>query len=222
MKSTTHVLYLHGFRSSPQSAKAQLMAQWLAHQHPSVRWSCPTLPASPLEVALVIRQQLMEWPADSSVVIGSSLGGFYATWAAAQHGCSAILLNPAVHPARDLSGYVGVHPCWHDPSQQIEVKHSHIEEMKCLYVGRGQDCLSEPDRSMAPALADPERLLAVIAKGDDLLDWREMHARYAWAQTHVLQESDHGISDFSLHLPVLSVFLFGQPFGLGQNQSCSK
>ena len=182
MISTTHVLYLHGFRSSPLSAKAQLTAQWLAKQHPGVQLACPQLPVSPLEAAELIRDIMSDWPSGSCAVIGSSLGGFYATWAAAEHGCAAVLLNPAVHPARDLSGYVGVHPCWHDPSQHIEVKHSHIEEMKCLYVGRGLDCLSETDRFMAPALADPERLLAVIAKGDELLDWREMHARFAWAQ----------------------------------------
>lgn len=210
MTSTTHVLYLHGFRSSPQSAKAQLMAQWLALHHPDVHWACPPLPVSPLEAAAVIRDAVSDWPSRSSAVIGSSLGGFYATWAASIHGCSAVVLNPAVHPARDLSGYIGVHPCWHDPLQHIEVKQDHIEEMKNLYVGRGLACLSETDRSSSPALADPERLLAVIAKGDELLDWREMHARYVWAQTYVLQASDHGISDFSEHLHTLSDFLFEQ------------
>ena len=210
MTSSTHVLYLHGFRSSPLSAKAQLMAQWLALHHPCVYWACPQLPVSPLEAAEVIQDILSGWPSRSSTVIGSSLGGFYATWAAAQHGCAAVLLNPAVHPARDLLGYLGVHPCWHDPSQQLEVTPAHIEEMKDLYVGQGLGCLSETDRSSARPLADPERLLAVIAKGDELLDWREMHARYAWAQTHVLEASDHGISDFSEHLHVLSNFLFKQ------------
>ena len=210
MTSSTHVLYLHGFRSSPQSAKAQLMAQWLALRHPDVHWACPQLPVSPLEAAEVIQDILSGWPSRSSTVIGSSLGGFYATWAAAQHGCAAVLLNPAVHPARDLLGYLGVHPCWHDPSQQLEVTPAHIEEMKDLYVGQGLGCLSETDRSSARHLADPERLLAVIAKGDELLDWREMHARYAWAQTYVLEASDHGISDFSQHLHVLSDFLFKQ------------
>jgi hypothetical protein len=80
--------------------------------------------------------------------------------------------------------------------------------MKSLYVGRGLDCLTASDRCKSQALTDPERLLAVIAKGDELLDWREMHARYAWAQTYVLQASDHGISDFSEHLHVVSDFLF--------------
>ena len=131
MTSTTHVLYLHGFRSSPESAKAQLMAKWLAREHPGVYWACPHLPVSPMEAAEVTRHILKDWPAQSSTVIGSSLGGLYATWAAA-------------------------------------------------------------DRLSAQALVDPERLLAVIAKGDELLNWRKMYARYAYAQTHVLEESDHG------------------------------
>lgn len=210
MNAATHVLYLHGFRSGPRSAKAQLMAQWLAQHHPGVQWACPQLPHSPLEAAAVIRRIVQDWPPGSSVVIGSSLGGFYATWAAAQHKCAAIALNPAVHPARDLAAYTGVHPCWHDPSQYIDIKPVFMEEMKNLYIGRGLAWLSESDQSRSQALADPDRLLAVIAKGDELLDWREMHARYAWAQTYVLEASDHGISDFPRHLHVVSDFLFGQ------------
>ena len=156
----------------------------------------------------MIRYILKDWPAQTSTVIGSSLGGFYATWAAAEHGMAAIVLNPAVHPARDLAAYIGVHPCWHDPAQHIEIKPGHMEEMKRLYVGRGLDCLTASDRCKSQALTDPERLLAVIAKGDELLDWREMHARYAWAHTCVLPVSDHGISDFADHMNVVSDFLF--------------
>jgi predicted esterase YcpF (UPF0227 family) len=208
MTHTTHVLYLHGFRSSPESAKAQLMAQWLASEHPGVHWACPQLPVSPQEAADVIRHILKDWPAQTSAVIGSSLGGFYATWAAAEHGLAAVVLNPAVHPARDLTAYIGIHPCWHNPAQHIEVKPGHMEEMKNLYVGRGLGCFTESDRSKSQALADPERLLAVIAKGDEVLDWHEMFARYSYAQTYVLESSDHGISDFANHLNVVSDFLF--------------
>jgi predicted esterase YcpF (UPF0227 family) len=143
MTHTTHVLYLHGFRSSPQSAKAQLMAKWLAREHSSVYWACPQLPASPLEAAAAIRLILKNWPADSSTVIGSSLGGFYATWAASEHRSAAVVLNPAVHPARDLAAYIGIHPCWHDPAQHIEIKPVYMQEIKTLYVGSGLDFLTE-------------------------------------------------------------------------------
>jgi predicted esterase YcpF (UPF0227 family) len=75
----THLLYLHGFRSSPQSAKARAMAQRMAERHPEVQWWCPQLPPSPKEAMRLILQGTAGWPRGSMAVVGSSLGGFYAT-----------------------------------------------------------------------------------------------------------------------------------------------
>ena len=96
--TTTHLLYLHGFRSSPQSAKARLMAQHMQAQHPDVIWLCPQLPPSPQEAMAMVSRATADWPAEHMAVVGSSLGGFYATWVAEQRGCRAALLNPAVNP----------------------------------------------------------------------------------------------------------------------------
>ena len=98
----THLLYLHGFRSSPQSAKARAVAQRVLQQHPDVTWWCPQLPPSPREAMALVAEGIAGWPLASMAVVGSSLGGFYATWVAARTGCRAVLLNPAVDPARDL------------------------------------------------------------------------------------------------------------------------
>ena len=206
MKSTTHVLYLHGFRSGPLSAKAQWLAKWLGEHHPQVHWRCPQLPVSARMSAELIQHTLQDWPAQSTVVIGSSLGGFYATWAAAMHGCAAVVLNPAVHPSRDLAAYIGTHTAWHDDSQRVEVTADHLREFYPLYVGDGLRLC--PDIDSAP-LADPARILAMVATGDEVLDWQEMLARYPSAQTYVIPGSDHGISDFAQHIGVLSAFLFG-------------
>ena len=96
---TTHLLYLHGFRSSPQSAKAQKMAAVVRDQFPGVVWWCPQLPPSPQLAVQSICDGTADWPA-SMAVVGSSLGGFYATTIAEQKCCKAVLLNPAVEPAR--------------------------------------------------------------------------------------------------------------------------
>ena len=97
-----HLLYLHGFRSSPASFKARRMADWLASHRPDVRWWCPQLPPSPAAAWALINQGIADWPRDNLAVVGSSLGGFYATAVAESTGCPAVLLNPAVEPARDL------------------------------------------------------------------------------------------------------------------------
>jgi hypothetical protein len=203
----THVLYLHGFRSSPESTKAKFLQQWFGQHYPRIHWECPQLPASARESADAIEHTLQTWQPRSSLVIGSSLGGFYATWAAAKFGCAACLLNPAVHPARDLAGHVGVHPSWHDPDILIEIKPDYIEELKALYVSRALDLLRKEEVTPMHVRRDTSNLLAVIATGDEVLDWQEMSARYPKHQQYLIQGSDHGITDFADHVHVLAAFL---------------
>ena len=81
---TTHLLYLHGFRSSPQSAKARTMAQYVQTQHPHVTWFCPQLPPSPQAAMQLVMAHVQDWPSAQMAVIGSALGGYYATWGAHQ------------------------------------------------------------------------------------------------------------------------------------------
>lgn len=188
----THLLYLHGFRSSPQSAKARALAQHMASHRPDVHWWCPQLPPSPREAMALLLQGSADWPRESMAVVGSSLGGFYATWVAEQTGCKAVLLNPAVNPARDLEKYIGEQTCWQDPQERFFFQPEFVQELRDLA------CAS---------LTRPERYLAVIAKGDELLDWRESHARYAGAQLRLLEGSDHGITDFDQQLPAVMAFL---------------
>ena len=184
----THLLYLHGFRSSPLSAKAQRMAHEVATQHPAVHWWCPQLPHSPQAAMAMVADGIAQWPKDSMAVVGSSLGGFYATWVAEHTGCKAVLLNPAVNPARDLEKYIGEQTSWHDPQESFFVQAEFMNELIALQSG---------------VLQHPSNYLAVIAKGDEVLDWHEMHARYAATQVLLLEGGDHAISDFQVHLPLV-------------------
>jgi predicted esterase YcpF (UPF0227 family) len=117
------------------------------------------------------------------------------------------LLNPAVHPARDLAGYIGVHPSWHDPDILIEIKPDDLEALKALYVSRGMTLLPEHEVTAAHITHDASNLLAMIATGDEVLDWQEMSARYPANQQYIIQGADHGITDFAEHVHVLKSFL---------------
>ena len=193
MPHTTHLLYLHGFRSSPQSAKARRMAAWVAGQRPDLVFACPQLPPSPAAAIALAEALVAGWPRATMALMGSSLGGFYATVLAERLGCPAVLLNPAVDPARDLAAHLGEQTCWQDPAQHFFFRPEFVDEL----------------RSLTPAGAPtrPERYLAVIAKGDEVLDWREMHARYAGCRLKLLEGSDHGLSDFDDYLHELTDFL---------------
>jgi predicted esterase YcpF (UPF0227 family) len=189
---TTHLLYLHGFRSSPQSAKAQKMAALVQQAHPNVVWWCPQLPPSPLKAMQQLHQGLTSWPRETMAVIGSSLGGFYATAIAESYGCKAVLLNPAVDPARSLAKYIGEQHSWQNPDECFFFEPRFIDELRELQAG---------------ALKNPANYLAIIAKGDEVLDWREMAARYSDAQQYLLEGGDHALSDFDEHLPLILDFL---------------
>jgi hypothetical protein len=190
--SPTHVLYLHGFRSSPKSAKAQCMGAWMRAHRPDVQWWCPQLPPSPKESLAMLFEQLASWPVDRMAVVGSSLGGFYATVVAELTGCRAALLNPAINPARDLAGHIGDLTSFHDPDDHFYFRAEYVTQL----------------RVMTPRMITrPERYFAIVAKGDEVLDWREMIARYPGATIRLLEGGDHALSDFDEHLPPLLAFL---------------
>ncbi len=203
----THLLYLHGFRSSPQSFKAQRLQAWLQAHRPAVVWCCPQLPTAPAAAWALMQALTADWPTQTMAVLGSSLGGFYATALAEARGCRALVMNPAVEAARDLAGYVGEVTQYHRPEERFEFRREDVEALRQL---------------RAPAISRPERYAAIIAKGDELLDWREMSARYAGASIRLLEGSDHALSDFDDHLPWLLQWLgldasAGSPAAMGQS-----
>lgn len=174
------ILYLHGFRSSPSSFKARRLQAHFAERGEAARFLCPQLPPSPAEAFALVRGLVNGREATSFAVIGSSLGGFYATAFAEATGCRAVLINPGVWPARDLAKYIGEQQAWHS-DERFYFRSEYIGELQALTVG---------------AITRPERYLLLAATGDEVLDWQEMVARYDGANQHVIEGSDHGLSDF--------------------------
>ncbi len=168
------------------------MAARVARDHPGVQWWCPQLPPSPRAAMALVQAGIAGWPRERMTVVGSSLGGFYATWVATRTGCRAVLLNPAVDPARDLARYIGAQTAWHDPSEHFFFQPEYVDELHAL---------------ACPGQPRPEQVFALIAKGDEVLDWREMVARYPGAQMELLEGGDHAISDFVQHIDTVIDFL---------------
>lgn len=189
---TTHLLYLHGFRSSPQSVKARMVADYVRHRHSQVVWLCPQLPASPAQAMQQVLAAVADWPGASMAVVGSSLGGYYASYVAQHKRCKSALLNPAVFPDRTLAHYIGTQPQWHNPDEAIFFRAEYIDELRSLAT-----------RERPPA--GPE--LGIFCTGDEVLNWRDMVQRYPQARQHIVEGGDHAISDFAQHLPVLAEFL---------------
>jgi predicted esterase YcpF (UPF0227 family) len=175
----SRMVYLHGFRSSPQSFKAQWLGERMNGIGRGAQYSCPQLPASPREAMALVRRQFDLQPEDT--LVGSSLGGYYATWLAERYGCRAVLLNPAIDPARGLATQVGVTTMFHSDAP-FEFRAEYLHELRDLEV---------------PLISFASRYFLIAATGDELLDWREMVAHYGGARTKVIQGSDHGLGDFA-------------------------
>lgn len=184
------ILYLHGFRSSPHSFKARLIAERMQALGRGAEYQCPQLPASPREAMALAMRLIRDVAPNELTLIGSSLGGYYATSLAEQTGCRAVLLNPAVKPPRDLAQYVGVITDYHSGAP-FEFKREYIDELKALAVTQ---------------ITHPERYFLLAATGDEVLDWREMVEHYPRARHRVINGSDHGISDFSEYLEDVLAF----------------
>lgn len=189
------ILYLHGFRSSPQSNKAQIMQRTLAEQGLAERWCCPQLPPSPaaaIELCnQLIHQAQLKHPASELLIIGSSLGGYYAHVLAEQWGCKAALLNPAIHAARSLSTQVGTTTQYHS-NEAFEFLAHYIDELTAMHPQHATQL---------------QRYFLLAASGDEVLDSSEMVDYYAGSQGLLIFGSDHGISDFTLYLAPLLAFI---------------
>ncbi|WP_050469760.1 YqiA/YcfP family alpha/beta fold hydrolase [Herbaspirillum chlorophenolicum] len=184
------ILYLHGFRSSPQSFKARLMGQRMRELGLQDLYACPQLPASPADAIALARSIADGADLGRLTIVGSSLGGFYATWLAEQYGCRAVLLNPAVKPPRELESYVGVTTHYHS-DEPFEFKREYIDELRALTVDK---------------VSRPERYFLIAATGDEVLDWREMVAHYPGARQIVIDGSDHGIAEFADYIDDVLAF----------------
>ncbi len=184
------ILYLHGFRSSPASFKARLIGDLMQEAGRASEYVCPQLPASPTLAIKLARRLCAAADLSKLTIIGSSLGGFYATYLAEQLSVRAVLLNPAVKPPRDLTSYVGASTQYHS-NEPFEFKAEYVQELALYTVNK---------------ITHPDRYFLIAATGDEVLDWREMVNHYRGAGQLVIQGSDHGISDFKHYLPRVMEF----------------
>ncbi len=188
------LVYLHGFRSSPQSVKAQRVVHFVAGLPAAIRprLHVPDLGSEPeaavAGVAAWIAREV-ENPARDLTLVGSSLGGFYATHLAERFDARAVLINPAIRPYDDLQKYAG---------PQVN-----------LYTGEPFDVLPAHFaqlRTLAVPVTRPERYFVLLRTGDEVLPWRESAAHYRGAWQYVAGGGDHGWTDFDPELPTVLRF----------------
>jgi predicted esterase YcpF (UPF0227 family) len=169
------IVYLHGFNSSAQSHKAQVMGRYL--QERGLGYACPDLPPHPAEAIRIIEKQ------PDACFVGSSLGGFYATYMAEKHGARAVLINPAIDPHIGLRVYLGPQKNLHT-GEPYQLTEAYLQAWQDLYQPR----------------ITPSRYLLLVETGDEVLDYRRAVERYAGAEQIVVTGGDHSLQSFPRHL----------------------
>jgi predicted esterase YcpF (UPF0227 family) len=183
------IVYLHGFNSAPASHKARTMARFLEDRGLGDKFVCPALPHVPEEaIALIEALPAMLDPRHVTFV-GSSLGGFYATWLAEKYACRAVLIQPAVFPHVGLEKYLGGQKNLYTGAE-YELTRAHLQGWRELCVEK----------------VDSERYLLLIETGDEVLDYREAVRKYEGARMIIREGGDHMMQSFPEHLPRMLEF----------------
>lgn len=181
------ILYLHGFRSSPASFKARAVAEAMAARGLQERFFCPALSHEPRQ-AMVQAEAILAAEGPLTLV-GSSLGGFYATWLAERHGLRAVLVNPAVLAHLSLADYVGPQTNLYT-GEEFMFTREHVAQLQAMEV----------------ADLRPERYWLLVEEGDEVLDYRQAVARYRDARQTVLAGGDHSFTRFVDFVPQILEF----------------
>ena len=190
------IVYLHGFRSSPKSVKAQAMLRAVAALPAARRPKLvvPDLGHAPADaIAKVLA--LVDRERDGPLAfVGSSLGGYYATHLAERLGVRAALINPAVRPYDDLAPYAGEQVNMYS-GERFEVTEAHFAQLRALAV---------------PRITRPGRYFLLVQSGDEVLDWREAVAHYGGAWQLVEGGGDHAFQQFDAQIPAILRFASGE------------
>jgi predicted esterase YcpF (UPF0227 family) len=183
------ILYLHGFTSGPQSRKSVALHDRMQALGFGDRFDCPQLPASPREAIALAEAVLAAKVSrgETPALVGSSLGGYYATYLSEKHSLKAVVVNPAVVSKLSPELFVGRHKLLYS-GEEFDFTAAHVDELRALHV---------------PILSHPERIWLLAEKGDGVLDYRDAVAYYVGARQTVLDGGDHSFARWNDYLDVV-------------------
>lgn len=183
------LIYIHGFNSSARSFKAGLLRDRMVQIGLGADYACPELAHRPQQAIAQLETLIAGSPRAATALVGSSLGGFYATWLAEKYRLKAVLVNPAVRPYELLHDYLGPQKNLYTGTE-YEFTEQHLAELRELEVGT----------------ITPERYLLLVQTGDEVLDYRHAVEKYRGAQQVVIEGGDHGFSNFADYLDTVLEF----------------
>jgi uncharacterized protein len=185
------LIYIHGFLSSPLSHKAQQVQTWLAQHRPDVAYYCPQLPPYPAETQQILQALVESLLPQPVYLMGSSLGGYWATWLAEHYDLPAVLINPSVAPYEFMPAYLEVDLKSYHTDDSYRLTARHIADMRAANV----------------PVQRPNNYWLLAQTGDEVLDYRAAVAKYQNCKQTIESGGDHAFIGFAAHLPDLLSWL---------------
>jgi predicted esterase YcpF (UPF0227 family) len=183
------IIYLHGFNSSPQSGKAQTLKSYLEERGRGAQFACPQLPHWPEQAVKAVETEMTRYTNAGLTLVGSSLGGYYATWLAEKYGVRAALINPAVDPHVSLRAFLGPQESYRG-GEKYELTEVHLRQWERFFMPR----------------VHPERYLLLVETGDEVLDYRVAVKKYRGAKQVIVHGGDHTLVSFPEQIPLILEF----------------
>ncbi|MEY4729574.1 MAG: hypothetical protein RL020_732 [Pseudomonadota bacterium] len=183
-------IYLHGFNSSPDSHKANLLRDYLSAQGMADRFLCPALSHLPKEAIEQTEKLIRAHQSENITLIGSSLGGYYAIYLAERFNLKAVLVNPAIRPYVSLESYLGAQKNIYT-HEKYTFTREHVRQLRDLQVVN---------------INQPERFLLLTQTGDEVLNYRDGVDKLKGAVQIVIEGGDHGFQNFSSYLDTILSF----------------
>jgi predicted esterase YcpF (UPF0227 family) len=178
------ILYLHGFASCGDSTKSQLLKSFFKEEGVY----SPDLPLKPGDAIAYIDTVLRENAIE--LIIGSSLGGFYASYFCEKYGIKTVLINPSTEPYITLESYVGTNRYWCS-GKTFEWNRSYLKELKKYCIG---------------SVKIPSNYLLLLQKGDEVLDYTKALHNYEGASLSLEEGGNHRFENLHDHLDMIRRF----------------
>lgn len=185
-----NLLYIHGFMSSPLSYKAQAMKSAIEQQYSHFSYYCPQLNENPKAAIAKLSNIINSKPNEEWLLIGSSLGGYYATYLSEKYKIRAVLINPAIKPYELLINYLGEQKNYHT-DDVVEVKASYMDELK--FIEKHE--------------ITKNNYLLLVQTGDEVLNYQQAVDKFKDCQHVIEQGGDHSFINFERKIPQIMAFL---------------
>jgi uncharacterized protein len=195
LKPQQNILYIHGFNSSPLSTKAEQTRQFLAEYFPTIGFYCPQLATTPKNAIAQLEQIIAEHSDDTEwLLIGSSLGGYFASYLTEKYQCLAVLVNPAIKPYTLLSDYIGEQT---NPYTQkvYQVTSDHMQQLQLIEQSKPTESCQKKNN-----------YLVMVQTADEVLNYQEAVEKYQYCQLVVQEGGDHSFINFDKNLPAIAKF----------------